>query len=64
MIRLSVEPYCQNCLDFDADVTKAERTRLGDGSLGYTDTLVQCKHRRRCAGIVRYLEQQAKGENT
>lgn len=61
MIELEVEYYCQQCLDFSPDVIKPERIRLSDGSLGYTNTVVQCKYHKRCAGIKRYLENQIKG---
>lgn len=66
MIRLDVETYCQECLDFTADVIKPEREVSedikGKRHVAYTDTIVQCKHRRRCSSIKRYLEQQVKGE--
>lgn len=62
MIRLEVEGYCQHCLDFSPDVIKPERIVSVDSSFGYSDTIVQCKYRKRCAGLMRFLEQQAKGE--
>ena len=61
MIRLVVEDYCQECLDFSPDLIKPERTRTEDGQLSYTDTIVQCKYHKRCSAIKRYLEQKAKG---
>ena len=69
MIRVDVEDYCHACLDFTPDVIKPERysasTAPPDSTevfVYYTDTVVQCKYRKRCAGIKRYLEQQTKGE--
>lgn len=62
MIRLEVEDYCQQCLDFTPDVTKPERTRDNDGGFAYTDTIIHCKYRKRCGGIARYLEQRVKGD--
>jgi hypothetical protein len=63
MIRLEVEDYCQQCLDFCPDVIKPERTvSMIDGAIVQTDTTIHCEYRKRCAGIKRYLEQQAKGE--
>lgn len=62
MIKLDVAEYCQSCLDFTPDVIKPVRIPaddFGDESI-MTDTIVQCKYNRRCAGIKRYLEQQAK----
>ena len=66
MIRLEVEGYCQECLDFSPDVTTAKRLFSIDGeeygNIG--DTIVRCEHRKRCANIKRYLERQMKGETT
>ena len=59
MIRVDVEDYCQDCLDFHPDVVKAERVVLGDAA-SYTDTIIRCKYRKRCAGITRFLEHQIK----
>ena len=64
MIRVEVEGYCHKCLDFNPDVIRPERARgLGGEVVFQTDTIVQCTYRKRCAGIKRYLEQQAKEEN-
>lgn len=61
MIRVNVEQYCHQCLDFTPDVTAPTRGHTNDGKLEYqTDTIIECKYRKRCAGIKRYLEQQAK----
>lgn len=62
MIELEVEDYCQQCLDFSPDVIRPDRVVLNDGTSIYTNTVVQCKYKKRCAGIKRFLEQQAKGE--
>ena len=60
MIKLNVEGYCQMCLDFYPDVIPPTRTTDDENVL--TDTIVQCKYRKRCAGIKRYLEHQLTGE--
>lgn len=62
MIRVDVEDYCQSCLDFTPEVNKPEKLCNGSGEIIIGDTVIQCKYRKRCAGIKRYLEQQAKGE--
>lgn len=55
-IRLEVQPYCSECCDFEADVTKPERKRNGsDGELYLSDTIVRCKNFKRCEAIRRYL---------
>lgn len=64
MIRLDIEKYCHECLDFTPDVIKPEREVTedikGKRHISYTDTIVQCKYRKRCAGIKRFLEQKIK----
>ena len=70
MIRLEVEPYCQECQDFEADVERPECDLLFgvdyDGKtltyLQYSDTIIRCKYRNRCRRLSQYLERQ-KGEN-
>lgn len=63
MIRVSVEEYCHQCLDFTADVippAKIWSEEENDYILG--DTIVKCKYGKRCNGIRRFLEHQIKGE--
>lgn len=62
MIKIDVEGYCHQCRDFVPNVIPAQRVMTPDGELQMGDTIVQCEHRKRCAGIKRYLEQQMKGE--
>lgn len=63
MIRLNVEEYCHQCMDFDPDVTEPVRAFGADGKeIILTDTIVQCEHRRRCEAIKKYLIRQAKEE--
>lgn len=64
MIRLEVEGYCQDCLDFCPDVIKPERVITAGNKTSYTDTIVHCKYQKRCSGIKRFLEQQVKGVET
>lgn len=66
MIRLDIREYCEACLDFEADVTKAEQIKSFINfdeavTLCQTDTVIRCKYAKRCEGLKRYLEQQAKG---
>ena len=58
MIRLEVEEYCQQCLDFSPDVIKPERVYFGESEMILSDTIIRCEYRKRCAGIRRYLEHQ------
>lgn len=55
-IRLEVQDYCADCLDFEPDVTKPQRARTEDGEVVLqTDTIVECKYAKRCTAIKRYL---------
>lgn len=67
-IRLEVQPYCSNCLDFEADVTKPERVNLYSGDTvvygTIKDTIIHCKNANRCANLVRYLNRQNAKEDT
>lgn len=62
MIRLAVEPYCEDCLVFDPDVDSPQKMYCGDDLVSQTDTIIRCSHRYRCAGIKRYLEREMKKE--
>ena len=62
MIRVDVEDYCHQCLDFCPDVIKPQRMAAPGGELIFTDTVIQCENRKRCAGIRRFLEMQMKEE--
>lgn len=58
-IKLEVEGYCQECMDFKADVTGPERAIYGNKELVFvSDTIVRCEYRNRCRNIKRYLERQ------
>lgn len=64
-IRIDVKEYCAECCDFEADVTKPERSTLySEDFIGVkeifrqTDTIVRCKYRNRCEAIKRFLEKQ------
>ena len=68
MIRIDVQPYCSECCDFDPDITKPVRlycdvTFMGDSTIARTDTIIRCRHAKRCEGIKRYLEHQEGNKN-
>lgn len=67
-IKLEVQPYCESCCDFEADVTKPERISRFDEEylityIRQTDTTVRCKYANRCANLMRYLSKQNKENN-
>ena len=71
MIRLEVEPYCQECQDFEADVERPECNLFfgtdPDGKkielLTCSDTVIRCKYRNRCRRLSEYLKRQTGEEN-
>lgn len=62
MIRLEVEEYCQDCLDFLPDVKKPTRYEdfYGEDTV-IGDTYVRCSNRKRCDAIKRFLEKRLDG---
>lgn len=63
MIKIDVEEYCQQCLDFTPDVAAPVKTYISDcigDRVVQSDTIVRCEYRKRCASIARYLEQHMK----
>ena len=68
MIRVDVQPYCSECCDFDPDITKPVKlfldgTFMGDSAIARTDTIIRCRHAKRCEAIKRYLEHQEGNKN-
>lgn len=58
MIRLSVEEYCHNCLEFEAKSSTS--TLCADNAVKIANTTVTRKHINRCRAIKRYLEKENK----
>lgn len=58
-IRLEVESYCDDCLDFEADVEKPT-TYYANFELfeRYGDTVIRCTHRAFCERLKDHLEKQ------
>ena len=56
MIRLELKDYCHECVGFEADVERPTIFHI-DGTIKtiYTDTIIRCKHRDRCAHVVKYV---------
>ena len=60
MIKFNISIYCQNCPDFEPQVTQRPeqiKSNYG-GSYFYGDTLVECKYRNRCETIYNYLKKE------
>ena len=67
MIKLDIQPYCEGCLMFEADVEKPARMYGCDGireaAIIQTDTIVRCSRRKLCEGLKRHLEKEMRGED-
>lgn len=60
MIKLDVDKFCENCDEFEPNVSIDRRTLHNDFSfnpeiLAFVNTTVTCKHRTRCRSIKDYL---------
>ena len=56
MIRVEVEDYCSECMDFEPDVKKPQKMYTCMDEIIISDTVIRCKNRKRCEYIKRYLE--------
>ena len=60
MIILDIEPYCQNCAHFEAEV---ERVNIFAGnSCVKADTYVRCEHKLFCRNILNMLKENLQQE--
>lgn len=48
MIRVEVEEYCSECLDFQPDVEKPQKLYADITEITVTDTVIRCENRKRC----------------
>ena len=56
MIKLNVQPYCERCEDFEAEVEKTIYDNFYGNSKCYTE--ISCKNKSKCKSIMRYLEEE------
>lgn len=60
MIKLDIPKYCQNCKEFEPEIThspyQVNCDCFGGGSCLYGDTIIECKHRYRCEALYIYLK--------
>lgn len=47
MIRVEVEEYCSECLDFQPDVEKPQKLYADITEITVTDTVIRCENRKR-----------------
>ena len=55
MIRLEVEDYCQNCIEFDPEKEVIAKQYMESKDEEYL-TFVICKNANKCRGLVRHLK--------
>ena len=64
MIKLNVPEYCQECTDFEPQVTqRPDQAYTSHGELSryvFGDTIVECEYRDRCEAIYNYLKKEEK----
>lgn len=59
-IKLEVDPWCENCSEFDPTVHTDEY--YSGGKVWMVDTRVTCKHRVRCTSIKECIERSIREE--
>lgn len=64
MIKIDVQPYCDECRDFEPDVEYPQTYYFDNEEVYIDDTTVRCKKRKRCEAIKRYLERRSKNEDS
>lgn len=62
-IRLEIEPYCDNCDEFQPEVNKNAAYNDLTDDLMYCDTIITCKHANMCRSIKRYLDKGRKSND-
>ena len=65
MIRVEVEKYCDNCNQFDPDVSYPVNAYSGSEVYMTTDTVIRCKDRKRCERLKHHIkkEMEARGND-
>lgn len=61
MISLYVKNYCHNCPEFEPDVEKDtfyDEDFSGPTMNTHTKTDIYCKHRDRCASMIKFLKEE------
>lgn len=56
MINISVEKYCENCIDFEVEQNTNCATTF-DGRTAFVQHTIMCKNRKKCRRICNYLKQ-------
>lgn len=57
MIELKIEPYCQNCNEFELDVKTISCEHLPNM---FNGKIIKCKHANRCKRIANFLRKRRK----
>jgi len=57
MIKVEVEEYCQQCLDFEPEVEKPVAAYTdSDRYIYFGDTIVRCEYRHRCKTMAQHIK--------
>lgn len=58
-IRVSVEPYCENCPEFEPEVTTST-LRARNDKYFCADTTIFCEHREKCNRMYESIKEEIK----
>lgn len=58
MIRVDVQPYCDNCLGFEPSIERPQKYFADNQAVAQTDTIIHCKYKTRCEAMVQWLRRQ------
>ena len=59
MYKLIVEPYCENCPEFEVNDTREDlfmEDFISPEPNRYINHAITCKHKRRCANMIEWLK--------
>ena len=59
MIKLELEPYCQNCPNFEPDTEILTIQDYDSDPIRY-DTFIKCENANKCKNMMRYLQNEVK----
>ena len=61
MITLKVEPYCEDCDQFEAETKTTEI--FSDSEKTYCDTIITCANRRKCKELLEHIKAKGRKRN-
>lgn len=62
MIKLDIKPYCEECMDFEAETEYPNTWYENNREIPAGDTVIRCRHRSLCSRIVGRLSELTRAE--